>query len=102
MLIDGWYRKQGLRDAVQIEVYAAETAPMAVAENIAHAMAGQSQQARFDGHGDCFSEVGCGKAGVGGGNFYAEPKPVVTLRQPSWLWHLGKVWVEKSWLYRTR
>jgi len=23
----------------------------------------------------------------------------VTLRQPSWRWHLGKVWVEKSWLY---
>ncbi len=31
MLIDGWYRKQGLRDAVQIEVYAAEPAPMGVA-----------------------------------------------------------------------
>lgn len=39
------------------------------------------------------------KAGWGGGNFYAEPKPAVTLRQPSWRWHLGKVWVEKSWLY---
>jgi len=23
----------------------------------------------------------------------------VTLHQPSWRWHLGKVWVEKSWLY---
>jgi uncharacterized protein involved in oxidation of intracellular sulfur len=27
------------------------------------------------------------------------PKPAVRLRQPSWRWHLGKVWVEKSWLY---
>jgi hypothetical protein len=27
------------------------------------------------------------------------PKPAVTLRQPSCRWHLGKVWVEKSWLY---
>ena len=31
MLIDGWYRKQGLRDRVQIEIYAAEPAPMGVA-----------------------------------------------------------------------
>jgi sulfide:quinone oxidoreductase len=70
-----------------------------VAENITHAIAGQAQHARFDGHGECFIEIGGGKAGFGGGDFYAEPKPVVTLRQPSWRWHLGKVWVEKSWLY---
>jgi sulfide:quinone oxidoreductase len=217
MLIDGWYRKQGLRDAVQIEVYAAEPAPMGVAgpqvssavtdllaakgipyhpehqvtavdadrkrltfangvqvdfdllayvpphrapaavrdsgltgesgwmsvdrhtlqtrwpnvyaigdvvsiplalgkplpkagvfahreaevvaENIAHAIAGQAQAARFDGHGGCFIEVGGGKAGFGSGDFYAEPKPAVTLHQPAWRWHLGKVWVEKLWLY---
>ena len=70
-----------------------------VAENIAHAIAGQDQSARFNGHGDCFIEIGGGRAGFGGGDFYAEPKPAVTLRQPSWRWHLGKVWVEKSWLY---
>jgi sulfide:quinone oxidoreductase len=70
-----------------------------VAENIAHAIAGRVQSARFDGHGDCFIEIGGGQAGFGGGDFYAEPKPAVTLRQPSWRWHLGKVWVEKSWLY---
>jgi sulfide:quinone oxidoreductase len=70
-----------------------------VAENIAHAIAGQTQSVRFDGHGECFIEVGGGKAGFGGGDFYAEPKPAVTLRQPSWRWHLSKVWVEKSWLY---
>jgi sulfide:quinone oxidoreductase len=70
-----------------------------VAENIAHAIAGRAEPARFDGHGDCFIEIGGGKAGFGGGDFYAEPKPAVTLRQPSWRWHLGKVWVEKSWLY---
>jgi hypothetical protein len=33
------------------------------------------------------------------GCFYAEPKPAVTLRQPSRRWHLGKVWVEQSWHY---
>lgn len=70
-----------------------------VAANIAHAIAGQARLARFDGHGDCFIEIGGGKAGFGGGDFYAEPTPAVTLRQPSWRWHLGKVWVEKSWLY---
>lgn len=70
-----------------------------VAENIAHAVAGQGQAARFDGHGECFIEIGGGKAGFGGGDFYAEPKPAVTLRPPGWRWHLGKVWVEKSWLY---
>ena len=31
MLIDAWCRKQGLRDGVQIDVYAAEPAPMGVA-----------------------------------------------------------------------
>jgi len=72
-----------------------------VAENIAHAIAGRAQAARFDGHGSCFIEIGGGKAGFGGGDFYAEPKPAVTLRQPGWRWHLGKVWVEKTWLYTT-
>lgn len=70
-----------------------------VAANIADDMAGRGQAARFDGHGECFIEVGGGKAGFGGGDFYAEPKPAVTLRPPGWRWHLGKVWVEKSWLY---
>lgn len=72
-----------------------------VAENIAHAIADRVQSARFDGHGDCFIETGGGKAGFGGGDFYAEPRPAVRLRPPGWRWHLGKVWVEKSWLYYT-
>ena len=42
---------------------------------------------------------GDGEAGFGGGDFYAEPKPSVALRLPSWRWHLAKVWFEKSWLY---
>jgi sulfide:quinone oxidoreductase len=70
-----------------------------VAGNIAQDVAGQVPSARFDGHGECFIEVGGGKAGFGGGDFYAEPTPAVTLRQPGRRWHLGKVWVEKSWLY---
>jgi sulfide:quinone oxidoreductase len=71
-----------------------------VARNIAAAIAGAGAHARFDGYGECFIEIGDGKAGFGGGDFYAEPRPAVRLRQPSWRWHLGKVWVEKSWLYR--
>ena len=70
-----------------------------VAHNIARAVTGHGKPTRFAGYGECFIEAGDGKAGFGGGNFYAEPKPVVTLRMPSWRWHLGKVWFEKSWLY---
>ena len=71
-----------------------------VARNIVRAITGRGAPARFDGHGECFIETGDGKAGFGGGDFYAEPKPAVTLRGPSRRWHLGKVWLEKAWLYR--
>ena len=70
-----------------------------VARTIVHAITGQGVPTRFDGNGECFIEIGNGKAGFGGGDFYAEPKPAVTLRMPSWRWHLAKVWFEKSWLY---
>jgi sulfide:quinone oxidoreductase len=70
-----------------------------VAHNIALTITGKGRPARFTGYGECFIETGEGKAGFGGGDFYAEPKPVVKLRMPSWRWHLGKVWFEKSWLY---
>ena len=70
-----------------------------VAKNIAATIAGEDAVARFNGHGECFVEIGDGKAGFGGGDFYAEPKPNVTVRAPSWRWHLGKVLFEKSWLY---
>ncbi len=70
-----------------------------VAKNIASAIEGRPGAARFDGHGQCFIEIGGGKAGFGGGDFYAEPKPVVKVHAPSRRWHLGKVLFEKSWLY---
>jgi sulfide:quinone oxidoreductase len=106
-----WNNVYAIGDVVSIPLALGKPLPKAgvfahrqaevVAENIAHAIAGQAQPARFDGHGACFIEIGGGKAGFGGGDFYAEPKPTVLLRQPSWRWHLGKVWVEKSWLYST-
>ena len=70
-----------------------------VARNIAAAIVGGAADGRFNGHGECFVEVGNGKAGFGGGDFYAEPKPAITLHAPSWRWHLGKVLFEKLWLY---
>jgi sulfide:quinone oxidoreductase len=105
-----WSNVYAIGDVVSIPLTLGKPLPKAgvfahaeadvVAENVAHAIAGEHQPARFDGHGECFIEIGGGKAGFGGGDFYAEPKPAVLLRQPSWRWHLGKVWVEKSWLYR--
>lgn len=70
-----------------------------VANNIAHAISGKGTTKRFDGYGECFIEVGGGKAGFGGGNFYAEPAPLVNLKMPSRRWHFSKVLFEKSWLY---
>ena len=69
-----------------------------VARNVAAAILGQSGGERFDGHGECFVETGGGKAAFGTGNFYAEPVPAVTLRQPSRWLHLGKVLFEAVWL----
>jgi sulfide:quinone oxidoreductase len=70
-----------------------------VAKNIASVIAGRAGSERFNGHGECFIEIGGGKAGFGAGDFYAEPKPTIRLRPPGWRWHLGKVLFEKSWLY---
>lgn len=78
----------------------AEREGAVVAQNIARAIAGKAEAARFNGHGECFIEIGDSKAGFGGGDFYAEPKPVVQLRMPGWRWHVAKVLFEKSWLYR--
>ena len=72
---------------------------LVVARNIAAAVAGRAGTARFTGHGECFIETGDGKAGLGRGDFYAEPVPVMNLHPPSWRWHAGKVLFEKSWLH---
>lgn len=72
-----------------------------VAGNIAAIVAGRAPEQRFDGHGECFIEMGGGRAGFGGGDFYAEPTPIVKLKQPGRRWHWGKVLFEKQWLWRT-
>ena len=71
-----------------------------VARNIAAEINAAPASARFLGHGECFLETGAGRAGMGSGNFYAEPKPRITLKPPGRLLHLGKVLYEKYWLYR--
>lgn len=70
-----------------------------VAKNIAATITGGTASARFNGHGECFVETGGGMAGAGGGDFYAEPKPVVKVRPPSHWNHWGKVFFEKAWLH---
>jgi sulfide:quinone oxidoreductase len=71
-----------------------------VAHNIAHAWTGKGAPRRFTGYGMCFIEAGGGRAGIGKGNFYAEPTPQVEMRQPSLMWHAAKILYEKYWLYR--
>ena len=69
-----------------------------VARNIVGEWKGGNGRRTFGGHGDCFLETGDGRAGFGGGNFYAEPTPQVKLRNPSRWWHWGKVLFEQRWL----
>ena len=71
-----------------------------VAHNIVRAITGTGREANFDGYGACFVEVGGSTAGYGAGDFYAEPRPSVTLHRPSLLWHAGKVMFEKYWFWR--
>lgn len=69
-----------------------------VAHNIAAKLAGQNADARFNGHGSCFIEMGKGMASKGAGNFYAEPDPQVGVAFPTPFNHWGKVIFEKYWL----
>lgn len=70
-----------------------------VANNLVHAITGKGSPVTFDGHGECFIETGDGKAGFGSGHFFAEPAPVIKLRQPNRALHVGKVAFEKYWLF---
>ncbi len=73
---------------------------LVVADKIAAAINGTESQAWFDGHGGCFIETGDGRAGYGSGDFYAEPKPAVTIRPPARRWHFGKVLFEQNVMRR--
>lgn len=71
-----------------------------VANNIAHAWTGRGTPRKFAGEGMCFIETGNARAGIGQGNFYAEPAPRIKMRGPNLFWHIGKILYEKYWLYR--
>jgi len=71
-----------------------------VAHNIVQAITGTGEPRSYLGHGECFVEIGDGRAGFGSGNFFAEPAPQVRLRPPGRWLHLAKVLYEKYWLYR--
>jgi sulfide:quinone oxidoreductase len=70
-----------------------------VAHNIAQAWTGKGRARQFTGEGMCFIEAGGGRAGIGKGNFYAEPTPQVDMHGPALLWHAAKILYEKYWLF---
>jgi len=70
-----------------------------IARRIAQAAAGDSVDAVYDGHGYCWIELGDGRAGFAGGDFYADPEPQIKLRQSGRMLHWGKVAFEKWWLH---
>ncbi len=72
-----------------------------VAHNIVAELQGNKER-EFNGHGECFLEIGYGKAGMVKGNFYAEPTTDVKMRWPrvSRIWHWSKVLFEKYWFWR--
>ncbi|HED15519.1 MAG TPA: NAD(P)/FAD-dependent oxidoreductase [Gammaproteobacteria bacterium] len=71
-----------------------------VVNNLIHELTGKGSPKEFDGHGACFIESGGGKAGLGQGDFYAEPAPTMKVYKPGYLMHMGKVAFEKYWLYK--
>jgi sulfide:quinone oxidoreductase len=70
-----------------------------VAEQIADKLEGRVSDAAFDGKGYCWLELGDGRAGFAGGDFYSEPEPRLQLRRPGRPLHWGKVAFEKWWLH---
>ena len=71
-----------------------------VANNLVHEITNKGIPVAFEGGGECFIEIGDGKAGFGSGNFFAEPSPQIKLKQPNRFLHFGKVMFEKYWLYK--
>lgn len=71
-----------------------------VANNIAEKIKGGSNMKTFNGLGQCFIEMGDGKAGYAGGNFYGSPLPLVKMKKPGYWWHLTKIMFEKYWFFK--
>ena len=71
-----------------------------VAENIVAEINGLNPNKKYDGQAYCFLELGYGKSGFAGGNFYSKPVPMIKMRRPGRLWHWGKILLEKYWFWR--
>lgn len=71
-----------------------------VASRIAATFTSREAEDLFDGSGSCFLELGHGRAGYAGGNFYGESGPEVRMRREGYHWHLGKIAIEQFWLRR--
>jgi sulfide:quinone oxidoreductase len=61
----------------------AEAQGRRVGEAIAARILGEPEPPPFDGHGQCFIEMGSGVATVVDGQFFGEPEPQVVVREPS-------------------
>jgi sulfide:quinone oxidoreductase len=71
-----------------------------VAHNIAKKIEGEIPDKIFNGEGQCFLELGDGKAGYAGGDFYGSPLPNVKMKKPGYWWHWTKVFFEKYWFFK--
>ena len=71
-----------------------------VAENIVAEINGLNSNKKYDGQAYCFLELGYGKSGFAGGNFYSKPAPMIKMRRPGRAWHWGKILLEKYWFWR--
>lgn len=69
----------------------------AVAQTLAARLLDRGAERRFEGNGECFLELGDGRAAFARGNFYAQPVPNVRLFRPGRHWHAGKVAFERMW-----
>jgi sulfide:quinone oxidoreductase len=78
----------------------AEAEGKVVAENIAAELCGKTPDARFDGKGACFLELGNGRAAFATGDFYGRDGPEMRLRKPGRYWHWAKVAFEQYWMRR--
>ncbi len=72
----------------------------AVVHNIVQKMNDKKPDKTFNGDGQCFLELGGGRAGYAGGNFYGSPLPIVKMKRPGYFWHWTKVWFEKYWFFK--
>jgi sulfide:quinone oxidoreductase len=70
-----------------------------VAQRIADKLDGRPPRPTFAGKGYCWIELGDGRAGFAGGDFYADPEPKLKMRRPGRTLHWGKVAFEKWWLH---